>query len=48
MWKGGRQHGEGIFITPQGDQRKGIWQEGKRIKWLDDGEEDQNAQQEGM
>jgi hypothetical protein len=32
----GKQHGEGLFITPAGAQRKGIWHEGKRIKWNDE------------
>ena len=31
-----KQHGEGIFITPQGAQRKGTWENGKRINWIED------------
>ena len=36
LWANGKQHGDGTFITPQGAQREGIWEEGKRIKWLDE------------
>ena len=35
QWANGKQHGEGIFITPHGASRKGIWHEGKRTQWID-------------
>ena len=35
-WKNGRQDGEGKFYYPKNKQwKKGIWKEGKRIKWID-------------
>lgn len=34
-WKDGKQHGEGIYTTANGEARKGMWNAGKRIKWLD-------------
>ena len=35
-WKNGRQDGEGKFYNPKNKQwKKGIWKEGKRIKWID-------------
>ena len=34
-WKDGKQHGEGIY-RKDGRDRRGIWEDGKRIKWLDD------------
>ena len=34
-WKNGRQEGEGEFYNPKNDTwKKGIWKEGKRIKWI--------------
>ena len=34
--KNGKQHGEGEFFIPSDNKwRKGIWDNGKRIKWLD-------------
>lgn len=34
-WKNGKQHGEGEFYNPKcGENKKGIWENGKRIKWL--------------
>ena len=34
-WQNGKQHGEGIY-RKDGRDRRGIWEDGKRIKWLDD------------
>jgi len=36
QWKDGKQHGKGIFYKKNGDGRKGIWEKGRNIKWLDD------------
>ena len=36
MWANGKQHGKGTFISPLGHTREGVWEEGKRIKWLDE------------
>ena len=34
-WKNGKQDGEGKFYNPKIKQwKKGIWKEGKRIKWI--------------
>jgi hypothetical protein len=34
MWKNGKQHGEGEFYNhKEGIWRKGVWSDGKRIKW---------------
>ena len=30
------QHGEGIFILPNGKERKGMWENGQRINWIDE------------
>ena len=36
MWKNGKQNGEGEFFSPAlGETRKGYWENGKRVKWLD-------------
>jgi len=32
----GKQHGEGTFIAVNGQSRDGLWQGGKRTKWLDE------------
>lgn len=37
MWKAGKQNGEGVFITPEGVERRGEWKNGKRLYWADDG-----------
>jgi len=35
-WKNGRQDGEGQFYNPKIKKwKKGIWKEGRRIKWAD-------------
>lgn len=35
-WKNGKQHGIGFYIdSRKGFKKKGEWEEGKRIKWLD-------------
>ena len=34
-WKNGKQNGEGEVYSPQEDiWRKGIWENGKRVKWV--------------
>ena len=34
-WEKGKQHGEGEFYIPKEEVwKKGIWHNGKRIKWL--------------
>lgn len=35
----GKQHGEGRYLSAEGQARKGVWKEGKRVKWLDGPEE---------
>ncbi len=36
-WKNGKQHGEGEFFNPATTQwRKGIWDDGKRVRWIGD------------
>lgn len=34
-WKNGKQHGEGLFFSPEEEKwKKGIWNEGKRVRWI--------------
>ena len=34
-WKNGKQHGEGyLYSVKNNTWRKGIWENGKRIKWI--------------
>ena len=36
-WKNGKQHGEGEFFNNNTQQwRKGIWDDGKRVRWIND------------
>ena len=36
-WKDGKQHGEGLFFCVKKKVwKKGIWENGKRIKWIDE------------
>ena len=39
-WKKGRQHGKGIYITAHGDEKEGVWVDGKRTRWADEPEEE--------
>lgn len=34
-WLNGHQHGEGTFTDRSGISRKGIWSDGKRVRWLE-------------
>lgn len=38
-WKMGKQHGKGKYILSEGSVKIGIWEDGKRIKWVDEGDE---------
>ena len=33
-WLNGKQHGKGTYYSIKGEKREGIWNEGKRDKWL--------------
>ena len=33
-WKNGEKHGRGTIINQNGEKREGIWENGKRIKWI--------------
>ena len=33
-WVNGVQHGEGVFISTKGRERKGEWKDGKLLKWI--------------
>lgn len=36
-WKNGKQHGEGEFFNPANSVwRRGIWDDGKRVRWIGD------------
>lgn len=35
-WLNGKQHGEGTFWFQNGEKKRGKWEDGKRIKWLDE------------
>jgi hypothetical protein len=35
QWKNGKQHGKGTFINENGEERSGVWKEGKRVEWTD-------------
>jgi len=37
-FKNGLQHGIGIFIIPNGKERKGEWKDGIRVRWMDERE----------
>jgi len=37
MWKNGKQSGEGLFFSKEENcWKKGIWNEGKRVRWVAD------------
>ena len=36
----GKQHGIGTYTTSKGEEKKGEWKDGKRIRWLDHGRSD--------
>ncbi len=33
-WKDGKKHGQGTFITSDGDKRVGEWKDGGIHKWI--------------
>ena len=35
-WNNGKQHGEMIFRMPGRQDKSGIWNEGIRLKWIDE------------
>ena len=36
MWEKGQQHGKGyIRNKPNQEEKKGLWEHGKRVQWLD-------------
>ena len=35
-WKLGKQHGKGKYILLDGTVKMGIWEDGKRAKWVDE------------
>ncbi|MCB0369947.1 MAG: hypothetical protein KDD45_11055 [Bdellovibrionales bacterium] len=39
-WKNGKQHGRGVF-RKKNMAREGIWEDGERVKWLDEVKENQ-------
>lgn len=40
-----KRHGKGKYILVDGKVRTGLWENGKRIKWLD-GEDDKSSVEE--
>lgn len=34
-WENGVQHGEGLFYDTDGNAKKGLWENGKRLKWIE-------------
>ena len=42
-WKAGKQHGIGTYISKDGMQKEGEWQNGKKIKWINDTSAGANA-----
>ena len=34
-WANGKQHGQGRYIVSNKEVKVGIWEDGKRIKWLE-------------
>jgi hypothetical protein len=36
MWENNKQHGEGKYYEPDGVMRRGLWEDGKRVKWVDE------------
>lgn len=35
LWSQGKQHGIGTYIKPNGKQRNGEWDNGKKVRWID-------------
>ena len=35
--KEGKQHGTGTYVTAGGEKRQGEWTDGRRVRWLDEG-----------
>jgi hypothetical protein len=37
-WSNGKQHGLGVFISVEGKRKLGVWEDGKKLKWLSEEE----------
>jgi hypothetical protein len=37
MWSNGKQHGEARFTNSKGRSKLGLWENGERVKWLNEG-----------
>jgi hypothetical protein len=35
QWLQGKQHGEGKIVNSKGKSRRGIWEDGNRISWIE-------------
>lgn len=35
-WDQGKQHGQGCIVDQNEMEKKGVWQEGKLVRWLDE------------
>jgi len=35
-WKNGKQHGLGIAKNSEGTVKRGLWEDGKHLKWFND------------
>jgi hypothetical protein len=42
QWRNGKQHGEGKIVNSKGKSRRGIWEDGNRLQWLDGGSKREN------
>ena len=32
-WKAGQWHGAGCLMTPEGEYKRGIWENGQNVQW---------------
>jgi len=42
----GKQHGEGTYYSSKNEVKKGVWADGKRLNWVNEGKEG-NESKEG-
>lgn len=35
MWKGHKFHGEGVLKEPGKEPKKGIWEKGELLRWIE-------------
>jgi len=36
QWPDGKQHGTGSYVSLAQEKKQGVWEDGRRVRWLED------------